>query len=260
MSYLNYNKYYFIGIGGIGMSAVAEYIHSIGKNVSGYDRDNSLITKRLIKLGIDISHKDDTEIIDFDLVNNSNTLVVYTPAISNKNCILNYFKKNNYKVVKRSDLLAEIVNSKFCIAIAGTHGKTTTTSILAHIMYSAGLNFTSFVGGVLKHYETNIILNGDEIFVVEADEYDKTFLKLHPNVASIMNIDGDHYDIYSDFNDLEKSFKNFSDNLKKDGILFHDSNLDFNGFTFGLNSDSDAQLINIKNVSGKLTFDIKIND
>ena len=260
MSYLNYNKYYFIGIGGIGMSAVAEYIHSIGKNVSGYDRDNSLITKRLIKLGIDISHKDDTEIIDFDLVNNSNTLVVYTPAISNKNCILNYFKKNNYNVVKRSDLLAEIVNSKFCIAIAGTHGKTTTTSILAHIMYSAGLNFTSFVGGVLKDYETNIILNGDEIFVVEADEYDKTFLKLHPNVASIMNIDGDHYDIYSDFNDLKKSFKKFSDNLKKDGILFHDSNLDFNGFTFGLNSDSDAQLINIKNVSGKLTFDIKINE
>ena len=260
MSYLNYNKYYFIGIGGIGMSAVAEYIHSIGKNVSGYDRDNSLITKRLIKLGIDISHKDDTEIIDFDLVNNSNTLVVYTPAISNKNCILNYFKKNNYNVVKRSDLLAEIVNSKFCIAIAGTHGKTTTTSILAHIMYSAGLNFTSFVGGVLKDYETNIILNGDEIFVVEADEYDKTFLKLHPNVASIMNIDGDHYDIYSDFNDLKKSFKKFSDNLKKDGILFHDSNLDFNGFSFGLNSDSDAQLINIKNVSGKLTFDIKINE
>ncbi len=260
MSYLSYNKYYFIGIGGIGMSAVAEYIHSIGKNVLGYDRDNSSITKKLTKLGINISHKDEVDKIHLKQVNKANTLVIYTPAISNTNSILNYFKKNNFSVIKRSDLLAEIVNSKFCIAIAGTHGKTTTTSILAHIMYSAGLNFTSFVGGVLKHYETNIILNGDEIFVVEADEYDKTFLKLNPNVASIMNIDGDHYDIYSDFYDLKKSFKKFADNLKKDGILFHDSNLDFDGFSFGLNPDSNAQLLNIKNVSGKLTFDIKMNE
>ena len=260
MSYLEYKNYYFIGIGGIGMSAMAEYLLSINKNISGYDREESFSTNRLESLGIKIINQDNPDYINIKFKENIKTLVVYTPAISSSNSVLKYFKKNKFKIIKRSDLLAEVVNSKFCIAIAGTHGKTTTTSILSHILFNSKLKFTSFIGGIIRGYESNIILNGNKIFLVEADEYDKTFLKIKPNIASIINIDGDHYDIYSNIYDLKKSFKKFTKNLKEGGILFHDSTLDFNGFSFGFDSNSNAQIINLTHVEGKSIFDIKINE
>jgi UDP-N-acetylmuramate--alanine ligase len=260
MSYLEYKNYYFIGIGGIGMSAMAEYVLSINKNIAGYDREESFSTNRLESLGIKIINQDNPDYINLKFKENKKTLVVYTPAISSSNSILKYFKKNKFKIIKRSDLLAEVVNSKFCIAIAGTHGKTTTTSILSHILFNSKLKFTSFIGGIIRGYESNIILNGNKIFLVEADEYDKTFLKIKPNIASIINIDGDHYDIYSNIYDLKKSFKKFTKNLKEGGILFHDSTLDFNGFSFGFDSNSNAQIINLTHVDGKSIFDIKINE
>ena len=206
MNCLEYTNYYFIGIGGIGMSSLAEYMLHLNKKVEGYDREKSFQSNRLNKLGIRIIFSENEQIINSNFKNSKNTLIVFTPAIDKKNKILNYFKSNNFKIVKRADLLADIVNSSFCIAIAGTHGKTTTTSILSHILYNSELKFTSFIGGVLNKYESNIMIRGSEIFIVEADEYDKTFLKLHPNIASIMNIDGDHYDIYSDFNDLKNYY------------------------------------------------------
>ena len=215
------------------MSSLAEYMSHLDKKVAGYDREKSFQSTRLIKLGIKIIFSDCEQKIDLKFKDSKNTLIVYTPAINENNKILNFFKSNNFNIVKRSDLLAEIVNSSFCIAIAGTHGKTTTTSILSHILFNSELKFTSFIGGVLKKYESNIIIKGDDIFIVEADEYDKTFLKINPNIASILNVDGDHYDIYTDINDINKSFEKFSNNLKQNGILFHNSNLNFNGISFG---------------------------
>lgn len=257
MNYLDYSNYYFIGIGGIGMSSLAEYMLHINKNVEGYDREKSFSSKRLINLGLRIIFSENIKKINLKFTDPKNTLVVFTPAIENNNKILNYFISKKFKVVKRAELLSEIVNSSFCIAIAGTHGKTTTTSILSHILYNSKLKFTSFVGGVIKKYKSNIIKKGNDIFIVEADEYDKTFLKIKPNIASILNIDGDHYDIYSDMDDIQNSFKKFTKNLKKNGIIFHNSNLEFDGISFGKDSKSDVRLINLKNHQNKLIFDIQ---
>ena len=257
MNYLDYSNYYFIGIGGIGMSSLAEYMLYVNKNVEGYDREKSFSSKRLINLGLRIIFSESIEKINLKFKDPKNTLVVFTPAIDNNNKILNYFISKKFKVVKRAELLSEIVNSSFCIAIAGTHGKTTTTSILSHILYNSKLKFTSFVGGVIKKYKSNIIKKGNDIFIVEADEYDKTFLKIKPNIASILNVDGDHYDIYNDMDDIENSFKKFTKNLKKNGILFHNSNLEFDGISFGKDLNSDARLINLKNHQNKLIFDIQ---
>ena len=257
MSFLSYTNYYFIGIGGIGMSSLAEYMLHLNKKIAGYDREKSFQSQRLTNLGIKIIFSESEQKINSIFKNSKNTLIVFTPAINDNNKILSYFKSNNFKIVKRADLLAEIVNSSFCIAIAGTHGKTTTTSILSHILYNSKLKFTSFIGGVLKKYQTNIIINGNDIFIVEADEFDKTFLKIKPNIASILNIDGDHYDIYKDLDEINYSFKKFANSLKKSGILFHNSNLDLNGISFGENSFADAQIINKKNHKGKTIFDIK---
>ena len=257
MNYLDYSNYYFIGIGGIGMSSLAEYMLHINKNVEGYDREKSFSSKRLINLGLRIIFLENFEKINLKFTDPKNTLVVFTPAIDNNNKILNYFISKKFKVVKRAELLSEIVNSSFCIAIAGTHGKTTTTSILSHILYNSKLKFTSFVGGVIKKYKSNIIKKGNDIFIVEADEYDKTFLKIKPNIASILNVDGDHYDIYNDMDDIQNSFKKFTKNLKKNGILFHNSNLEFDGISFGKDLKSDVRLINLKNHQNKLIFDIQ---
>ena len=260
MSFLSYTNYYFIGIGGIGMSSLAEYMLHLNKKIAGYDREKSFQSQRLTNLGIKIIFSESEQKINSIFKNSKNTLIVFTPAINDNNKILSYFKSNNFKIVKRADLLAEIVNSSFCIAIAGTHGKTTTTSILSHILYNSKLKFTSFIGGVIKKYQTNIIINGKDIFIVEADEFDKTFLKIKPNIASILNIDGDHYDIYKDLDEINYSFKKFANSLKKSGILFHNSNLDLNGISFGENSFADAQIINKKNHKGKTIFDIKYHN
>jgi UDP-N-acetylmuramate--alanine ligase len=229
----------------------------INKNVEGYDREKSFSSKRLINLGLRIIFSENIKKINLKFTDPKNTLVVFTPAIENNNKILNYFISKKFKVVKRAELLSEIVNSSFCIAIAGTHGKTTTTSILSHILYNSKLKFTSFVGGVIKKYKSNIIKKGNDIFIVEADEYDKTFLKIKPNIASILNVDGDHYDIYNDIDDIQNSFKKFTKNLKKNGIIFHNSNLEFDGISFGKDSKSDVRLINLKNHQNKLIFDIQ---
>ena len=257
MNYLDYSNYYFIGIGGIGMSSLAEYMLYINKNVEGYDREKSFSSKRLINLGLRIIFSENIEKINLKFTDPKNTLVVFTPAIDNNNKILSYFISKKFKVVKRAELLSVIVNSSFCIAIAGTHGKTTTTSILSHILYNSKLKFTSFVGGVMKKYKSNIIKKGNDIFIVEADEYDKTFLKIKPNIASILNVDGDHYDIYNDMDDIQNSFKKFTKNLKKNGIIFHNSNLEFDGISFGKDLKSDVRLINLKNHQNKLIFDIQ---
>ena len=177
MNYLEHKNYFFIGIGGIGMSALAKYLHYNKKNISGYDKVQTNLTKKLVSSGIGVSHNLKESMIDLKKLDTKNTVIIYTPAISNDNKILKYCYHKKFVVIKRAKILSEIVNDGYCIAISGTHGKTTISSILSHILFQFNLEFTSFVGGIMNDYGSNLIINGNKIFIVEADEFDKSFLE-----------------------------------------------------------------------------------
>lgn len=255
-----YHNIYFVGIGGIGMSALAKYFHKQNKKISGYDKTSSDNTKTLEDLGINISYSDDIETIDPKYLQSSETLVVYTPAIPNSNVILNYFNSNHFTVLKRSEILGMITKDTFCFAVAGTHGKTTTTSILGHLMFEANQNMTAFLGGISENYNSNLIQNGSETTVVEADEFDRSFMTLSPNFACITSMDADHLDIYGDKESLKQSFLDFSKNISDDGKLFVHESLSIEGITYGLESKSDYAAQNIKIVEGAYHFDLKTPD
>lgn len=252
-----YHNIYFVGIGGIGMSALAKYFHEQNKKISGYDKISSDNTKTLEDLGINISYSDDIETIDPKYLQSSETLVVYTPAIPNSNVILNYFNSNHFTVLKRSEILGMITKDTFCFAIAGTHGKTTTTSILGHLMFRANQNMTAFLGGISENYNSNLIQNGSETTVVEADEFDRSFMTLSPNFACITSMDADHLDIYGDKESLKQSFLDFSKNISNDGKLFVHESLSVEGITYGIDSNADYAAQNIKIVEGAYHFDLK---
>ena len=252
-----YHNIYFVGIGGIGMSALAKYFHKQNKNISGYDKTTSDNTKTLEDLGINISYSDDIETIDPKYLQSSETLVVYTPAIPNSNVILNYFNSNHFTVLKRSEILGMITKDTFCFAVAGTHGKTTTTSILGHLMFEANQNMTAFLGGISENYNSNLIQNGSETTVVEADEFDRSFMTLSPNFACITSMDADHLDIYGDKESLKQSFLDFSKNISNDGKLFVHESLSVEGIAYGIDSNADYAAQNIKIVEGAYHFDLK---
>lgn len=255
-----YHNIYFVGIGGIGMSALAKYFHKQKKKISGYDKTSSDNTKTLEDLGINISYSDDIETIDPKYLQSSETLVVYTPAIPNSNVILNYFNSNHFTVLKRSEILGMITKDTFCFAVAGTHGKTTTTSILGHLMFEANQNMTAFLGGISENYNSNLIQNGSETTVVEADEFDRSFMTLSPNFACITSMDADHLDIYGDKDSLKQSFLDFSKNISNDGKLFVHESLSLEGITYGIDSNADYAAQNIKIVEGAYYFDLKTPD
>ena len=255
-----YHNIYFVGIGGIGMSALAKYFHKQKKKISGYDKTTSDNTKTLEDLGINISYSDDIETIDPKYLQSSETLVVYTPAIPNSNVILNYFNSNHFTVLKRSEILGMITKDTFCFAVAGTHGKTTTTSILGHLMFEANQNMTAFLGGISENYNSNLIQNGSETTVVEADEFDRSFMTLSPNFACITSMDADHLDIYGDKESLKQSFLDFSKNISNDGKLFVHESLSLEGITYGIDSNADYAAQNIKIVEGAYYFDLKTPD
>ncbi len=248
---------YFIGIGGIGMSALARYFHANNKCVSGYDKTQTEITDSLLALGIDIHFKDAIENINTSFLNSETTLVVYTPAIPKNHLELNYFKSNNFNVLKRSEILGLITENTFCLAVAGTHGKTTTTSILGHLMNACNVPVTAFLGGISENYNSNLILNGTEVSVVEADEFDRSFLTLSPDFACITSMDADHLDIYGDASELKKSFEDFSKKIKPNGKLFIKNGLPLSGITYGIEDDSDYTIQNIKIENGTYVFDVK---
>lgn len=248
---------YFIGIGGIGMSALARYFHANQKNIAGYDKTQTEITNSLEQLGIKIHYQDSIANIDEAFLNNSTTLIVYTPAIPKNHNELNYFKSNHFTVLKRSELLGLITQNTFCLAVAGTHGKTTTTSILGHILYKCNVKLTAFLGGISENYNSNLILNGNEVSVVEADEFDRSFLTLSPNLACITSMDADHLDIYGDASKLMDSFKEFSKKIKPNGKLFIKKGLPLKGITYGIEDQSDYTAKNIKIENGSYLFDIK---
>ena len=207
---------YFIGIGGIGMSAGARYFKAKGFAVSGYDKTPSELTEVLQKEGIDVHYNDDISRIPRD---KENTLIVYTPAIPAELEELKFVMSEGYRVVKRSRMLGEIADGLHCLAVSGTHGKTTTSTLLAHIFTDSGAGCNAFLGGISKNYDTNLLLSDNNVIVAEADEFDRSFLQLHPDYAVITAMDADHLDIYGDLSHVQEAFKAFASQVKKAVIV-----------------------------------------
>jgi UDP-N-acetylmuramate--alanine ligase len=249
----NIHNVYFVGIGGIGMSAIARYFAANGKHVAGYDKTESLITLGLKELGVEIHFEDCLKNIPISFLDADKTLVVYTPAVHEKHTELNYFLDNYFKVLKRAEVLGEITESTFCLAVSGTHGKTTTSSILGHIMYPK--KATSFLGGIAENYDSNLILGEDKISVVEADEFDRSFLQLSPNIACVTSMDADHLDIYGKAEALQESFVEFTN--KVSDTLIVAKGLPLEGLTYAVNEEADYKAFNLKIESGKYIFDVQ---
>ena len=254
-----YKNIYFLGIGGIGMSSLALYFIDKQKSVGGYDKVKSSITKQLSMKGSIINYEDSKANIPNNFLNKEETLVVYTPAIPKSNKQFVFFQQSSFKILKRSEILGILSKNKFCIAVAGTHGKTTTASILSHILLENNIKFTSFVGGISENYNTNFIQNGDEIILVEADEFDRSFLTLYPNIACITSIDPDHLDVYFNEQSLHDSFTDFTNNIKNDGVLLVNEKISIKGSTFGFDKNSDFHITNYNVSNEEVFFDINYN-
>ena len=233
----NISSVYFIGIGGIGMSALARYFLSKGVQVAGYDKTETAHTKQLIAEGAKVVYTD-----DIDSLQKSAQLVVYTPAIPTSHVQWNYYKDNGYPLAKRSDVLQMITADTFNICIAGTHGKTTITTMVAHILRHSGYGCNAFLGGISANYQSNFWASERELVVLEADEFDRSFLKLSPDLAVISSMDPDHLDIYHTKEEFAKAFVQFADQLKSGGMLYHKYGLiglpTANAVTFDLRNTS----------------------
>ena len=256
MNLAQIHNVYFIGIGGIGMSALARYFKSIGKNVAGYDKTQTELTDELETLGIAIHFEDAIESIPTEFYT-ENTLVIVTPAVPVSHSEWNYLLERNYQIKKRAEVLGIITKNTFCFAVAGTHGKTTTSSILGHILYESGADVTSFIGGIAENYNSNLIGNGKTITVVEADEFDRSFLHLHPDIACITSMDADHLDIYGDKKSIEDSFEEFADKVSDKSQLFVTKNLPLKGVTVAVNEEANYKAFNIRIENGNYLFDVQ---
>ena len=255
----NINRVYLIGIGGIGMSGLARYFKKRGCDVFGYDKTQTALTSILIEEGIQISFTDELEEIPavFNLPD-LHTLIIYTPAIPKDSTILNFFLNADFSLKKRSEVLGIISKGMFTIAVAGTHGKTTTSSIIAHILKDSGYDCTAFLGGIASNYNSNFLLGNTNTLVVEADEYDRSFLTLHPDIAVVTSMDADHLDIYGDKNQLTQSFQLFASQLKEGGKLIYRKGLELeNGICYAANEDAEVQALNIQIKDGDFWFDFK---
>jgi UDP-N-acetylmuramate--alanine ligase len=227
MNFNSINNVYFLGIGGIGMSALARYFNAMGKQVSGYDKTPTKLTNELIAEGISIHFEDDVKLIPSNVLNDkSKTLIVYTPAVPGNHSEFNYLKDNGFEIKKRAEVLGLITKTTTTIAVAGTHGKTTTSSLVAHILKTANLDPSAFLGGITQNYNTNLLIssslntnNSNNYVVVEADEYDRSFLTLHPKIAVITSVDADHLDIYGDVSYVEESFCMFANQVESTLIV-----------------------------------------
>ncbi len=250
-----YQNFYFVGIGGIGMSALARYFNASGKKVMGYDKTGTKITAALISEGIDITFEDliSERIQQLDP---ENTLVIFTPAIK-KLEILNHFNSLGFTVLKRAKVLGLITENTACIAVAGTHGKTTTSSLVAHLCKEADLSFSAFLGGIAENFKSNFLYNGNDISVVEADEYDRSFLNLSPDWAVITSTDADHLDIYGDKATIEQGFRDFADLVPSENQLFvrKGINIGRNAKTYAVNEEADYYSDNIREIGDKIYFD-----
>lgn len=239
------------------MSALARYFKSLGKEVCGYDKTSSILTRELEAEGVGVVYEDILDEIPREFKNRENTLVVYTPAIPVDHKQHAYFKQEKFQIKKRSEVLGLITEGVFTLAVAGTHGKTTTTAILGHILKETGANVTAFLGGISEDIQSNLILNGNDVMVVEADEFDRSFLRLSPNIAAITSMDADHLDIYGDREELVKSFNDFANLVPEGGQLFVKNGLPLVGNTLGVNDGADYSAINIEIDNGVYHFDLR---
>ena len=241
------------------MSALARYFNERGVAVSGYDKTETVLTKKLSDEGIKIHYEDNIEFID-----KAAELVIYTPAVPKDHKELNYFLQNNYRLAKRSEVLGEITNSSFSICIAGTHGKTTTSTMVAHILRHSGYGCNAFLGGIAVNYDSNFWSSEKNVSVVEADEYDRSFLKLSPDVAIINSMDPDHLDIYGTAENMEEAFIEFSAKIKPGGLLLSKYGLKrtddlkaHEHLTFHLhNENASVHAANVKVINGSYRFDV----
>ena len=257
------NEIYFIGIGGIGMSAIARFFHAGGVKVSGYDKTETALTKELEASGINVHYEENV-----DLIPKKVDLVVYTPAVPAEHKELVYYRENGFKVVKRSDVLQIISESSFNICIAGTHGKTTITTMVAHLLRDSGFGCNAFLGGIAVNYGTNFWSSKKNVCVIEADEYDRSFLKLSPDIAIITAMDADHLDIYGTAEAMEQAFIDFSKKVKPNGLLIRQFGLkrgkELNAdthITYSLQNESaDVYANNIRMMNGSYEFNVILKD
>jgi len=253
---------YFAGIGGIGMSALARCFNMRDVKVSGYDKTETALTKKLVEEGIEIHYEDDVALLDKNA-----DVVIYTPAIPSTHKELNYFKQNNYTLLKRSDVLGLLTKDTFNICVAGTHGKTTTSAMIAHILKDSGFGCNAYLGGIAANYDTNFWQSENPVSVVEADEYDRSFLKLQPDVAIITAMDADHLDIYGTAEKMEDAFIEFSTKIKSNGCLIIKHGLkrgcDFkinDTCTYSLNDkDANIHVENLQIKNGAYEFEVVNN-
>ena len=270
MGLLEYKNIYFIGIGGIGMSALSRYFNAKKINIYGYDKVKSTLCSDLEKEGMEIHYLDSVENISVNIKENKQeSLVVYTAAIPSENKELSYFKENGFEVLKRSEVLGKITEDNFSIAVAGTHGKTTTSTMIAHVLHNSDVDCTAFLGGISTNYNSNLVLGSEKsIIIVEADEFDRSFLTLSPDVAIITSVDADHLDIYKTKENLLSAFTDFTNNIKTGGTLYLEANIDS---TFVVRDDitilkysssltSDCTALNISSSANNMLFDVEINN
>lgn len=255
-------KMYFLGLGGIGMSALARYCATLGIEIHGYDLTSTKLTNRLAEEGMQIHYEDNVKLIPANL-----DLVIYTPAIPKTNKEFQYFQNSNIEMLKRSQLLGLLSEEFFTIAVAGTHGKTSISSIIAHILYQANVNVSAIIGGIMNNYGTNAIINGKtEYLVVEADEFDRSFHYLHPNISVISSVDNDHLDIYSDNATLLNAFEIFASKTNENGLLIKCDKLDSfaknsgNCLSYGFSENVDVKAENVHIDAGKFVFDLRYKD
>ena len=268
MQILNYKLYYFLGIGGIGMSALARYFNHYGKTVYGYDKTESSLTKQLEDEGMHIHYDDDVALLKKIITGfeKEDILFIYTPAIPKNHEELIFLQQKAFKLQKRAWVLGEITKQFKTIAVAGTHGKTTTTTLITHILKTAGINCFAFLGGISQNYNTNLILgeaNDSEAFVVvEADEYDRSFLTLHPFISVITSVDADHLDIYGSQHEMHQSYLQFASQTQKNGVLIvkktvdNDLNIKDKRLIYSLNLDTDFSANAIHISDGQFCYDI----
>lgn len=262
----NIDNVYFLGIGGIGMSALARYYKSHGLQVAGYDRVATPLTTRLMDEGIEIHFVDSIELVPDEFLNNKKrTLVVYTPAVPADHTELNYFLSNGFQVVKRAEALGFLTSDKIALAIAGTHGKTTTTTLTAHLLKQSDLDCNAFLGGISINYDTNLLLAPKSKYVVvEADEFDRSFLQLNPTIAVITSVDADHLDIYETHDEIISTFNRFINQIKPDGSLIMKKGLPLNcsgnknikTYTYSLNEEASFYAKNIHVENGFYHYDL----
>ncbi len=267
----NIEGIYFVGIGGIGMSALALYFEQGGFLIAGYDRSETGISRMLTDNGCIISYEDSVEKIPLlfrNVPEKEKVIIVFTPAIPSDNKVISFFRKNRYRLYKRSEILGEISSRTNTLAVAGTHGKTSVSTMTAHLLKQSHVDCSAFLGGISKNYNTNLLVGESEYTVMEADEFDRSFLRLDPLMAVVTSVDADHLDIYGDQESMIKAYNEFCGKIRKGGKLFINHKIrerikipeGVSGYTYGSDRGSDFRAFEIKHLKEYYSFNLLTPD